>query len=242
MEKICGVYAIINTINDKRYIGQSIDIDVRWMNHKSALKHNRHSNEHLQNAWNTYGSENFIFEILEICAADQIDSIEQKYIKLFDCMNPDYGYNHESGGHDNRIVSDESRQKMSNKRKGRKLTDEHKQKIGLAGVGRVFSEESRDRISKALTGIKRSDKTKEKLSKGRTGENSWCRRSIYCIELDEEFSSLEDACQKYGFNSASLCSHLKGRYKWSGRHPITNEKLHWVYTDNLSEISATQND
>ena len=234
MEKICGVYAIINTVNDKRYIGQSIDIYGRWMNHKSALKHNRHRNEHLQNAWNTYGAENFTFEILEICDVNQIDTIEQKYIKLFDCMNPDCGYNHESGGHSSRIVSDESRQKMSDKRKGRKLTDEHKQKIGLAGVGRVFSEESRDKISKALTGIKRSNETKEKLSKGRTGEKSWCRRAIYCIELDEEFSSLEDACQKYGFNSSSLCSHLQGRYGWSGRHPLTNEKLHWVYTDALS--------
>jgi len=30
-----------------------------------ALGHNKHENPHLQNAWNKYGEENFIFEILE---------------------------------------------------------------------------------------------------------------------------------------------------------------------------------
>jgi group I intron endonuclease len=242
MEKVCGVYAITNIINNKKYIGQSIDIYVRWRNHKSALKHNRHNNEHLQSAWNTYGEENFIFEILAICDVDKIDDIEQYYIALFNCMNNAYGYNRESGGHNNRSLSEESRKKISDKHRGVKLTDEHKQKIGLAGKGRVLSEVSRDKIREAITGIKRSDETRERITNSRKGENSWCRRSVYCIELNEMFASIENACQKYGFNSSSLCSHLQGRYKWSGRHPETNAKLHWVYTDSLSDNLTIQND
>ena len=242
MEKICGVYAITNIVNNKKYIGQSVDVYLRWCNHKSALKNNRHNNEHLQNAWNTYGAENFTFEVLEICDIDNIDNVEQYYIALFDCMNNKYGYNRESGGHNNRSVSEESRKKMSDKRRGIRLTDEHKRKIGLASKGHTLSEDSRDKIREALVGIKRSDETRQKVSDSRKGENSWCRRQIHCIELNETFSSIEDACQKYGFNSSSLCSHLKGRYKWSGRHPETNEKLHWIYTDNLSEKLTIQND
>ena len=235
MEKICGVYSITNMISNKRYIGQSVDIYTRWHNHKSALRNNRHYNEHLQSAWNTYGEENFIFEVLEICDVDKIDDMEQYYITLFDCMNNTFGYNCESGGHSNRVFSEESRKKMSDKRKGVKLTDEHKYKIGLAGRGRTLSDVSRAKIRDAITGITRSDETRKRVSDSRKGENSWCRRSVYCVELNETFASIEDACQKYGFNSSSLCSHLKGRYQWSGRHPATNEKLHWLYTDSLSE-------
>lgn len=236
MEKICGIYSITNIVNNKKYIGQSVDIYTRWRNHKSALKHNRHNNEHLQSAWNIYGAENFIFEILEICDFDMLDDAEQRYITLFDCMNNTYGYNRESGGHNNRSLSEKSKKKISDKHKGIKLTEEHKKKIGLAGKGRVLSESSRNKIREAITGIKRSDETRKKISDSRSGENSWCRKSIYCIELDKSFSSIEDACNEYGLNSSSLCSHLKGRYQWSGKHPETNEKLHWVYIDTLSKI------
>lgn len=242
MEKVCGVYAITNIVNNKKYIGQSVDVYVRWRNHKSALKNNRHNNEHLQSAWNKYGAENFIFEILAICDDSEIDDVEQYYISLFNCMNNECGYNRESGGHSNRSVSEESRKKMSDKRTGTKLTDEHKQKIGLSSKGHTLSDCSRDKIRDALTGIKRSDETRKRVSNSRKGENSWCRRSVYCIELNETFASIEDACQKYDFNSSSLCSHLKGRYKWSGRHPKTNEKLHWTYTDDLSFNITQQND
>lgn len=242
MERICGIYSIANIVNNKKYIGQSVDIYTRWCNHKSALKHDRHNNEHLQNAWNTYGSQNFIFEILEICDADELDSAEQRYVDMFNTMDNKYGYNNESGGHVNKSLSEEARKKISDKHKGKRLTDEHKQKIGLASKGHTLSEDARNKIRDAITGIKRSDETCERISNGRKGEKSWRRRSIYCIELNETFWGIEDAHQKYGFNSASLCSHLQGRYNSSGKHPETGQPLHWIYTDNLSTDVTIQND
>lgn len=234
MEKICGVYSITNIIDNKKYIGQSVDIYVRWRNHKSALRNNRHNNSHLQNAWNVYGEENFVFEILSVCSVDIIDDVEEEYIKLFDTMNRKHGYNMESGGHENKVLSDESKMIISIKHKGRKLTDEHKIKISSSTKGRICSDETRNKISEAITGIKRSDETCNRISNSRKGDKSWSRKPIYCIELNEEFDSIESAHEKYGFNSASLCSHLKGRYKSSGKHPITGELLHWVYADNIN--------
>ena len=38
MNKICGIYMIINDINDKIYIGQSKDIVMRWYAHRSKGK------------------------------------------------------------------------------------------------------------------------------------------------------------------------------------------------------------
>ena len=33
-EKICGIYKIENLVNGKVYIGQSVDIYKRWIEHK----------------------------------------------------------------------------------------------------------------------------------------------------------------------------------------------------------------
>jgi group I intron endonuclease len=60
----CGIYRIINKTNNKIYIGSSVNILSRFSKHKSLLKHNKHDNDYLQNSYNKYGLENFLFEII----------------------------------------------------------------------------------------------------------------------------------------------------------------------------------
>lgn len=64
--KLSGVYEIRNTLNNKRYIGSSINIYRRWRDHKRMLNLSVHPNKHLQSAWNKYGEKhkdgNFIAE------------------------------------------------------------------------------------------------------------------------------------------------------------------------------------
>ena len=60
-----GIYRIINSSNGKCYVGSSIDINRRRLEHFSTLSHNRHVNNHLQNAYNKYGKDSFIFEVIE---------------------------------------------------------------------------------------------------------------------------------------------------------------------------------
>ena len=50
----CGIYLIKNNISKKEYIGQSINIEKRWKDHKKDLRNNIHKNQHLQNAYNKY--------------------------------------------------------------------------------------------------------------------------------------------------------------------------------------------
>lgn len=93
-----GIYKIENKINDKVYIGQSIDIDKRWNNHIRELNGNRHYNEYLQNAWNKYGSNSFNFEVIEECTLESIDEREIFWIESYNSMDSKFGYNLTAGG------------------------------------------------------------------------------------------------------------------------------------------------
>lgn len=78
-----GIYGIINLINDKKYIGSSINIRHRFITHKCYLRKNIHSNKHLQSAWNKYGEENFKFELIEECEEDKLIEREQYWIDYY---------------------------------------------------------------------------------------------------------------------------------------------------------------
>lgn len=63
-----GIYKITNNINGKVYIGQSIDINKRWKEHKYRSQiPNKEYDKYLYRAFRKYGLENFTFEILEEC-------------------------------------------------------------------------------------------------------------------------------------------------------------------------------
>lgn len=108
-----GIYVITNLINGKKYVGQSVDVPTRIIQHRYHLNAGIHYNDHLQRAWNKYGKDNFRFDVLEYCDIDELDDLERKYISEFDTMNDKCGYNLESGGHECKQLSDETKKKLS---------------------------------------------------------------------------------------------------------------------------------
>lgn len=89
-EKKGGIYQIRNLVNNKRYIGQTVNLYARKYGHSSLLKNNKHTNIHLQNSYNRYGKENFIFEILEECidfSKEELTEREQFYVDQYKDSN-----------------------------------------------------------------------------------------------------------------------------------------------------------
>lgn len=86
-----GVYKILNTKNQKYYIGSTVDsFSKRFDHHYHTLLRGNHKNSHLQNAWNKYGEDTFEFIILEVCEFEQVRDREQFYI---DSIPENMGYN-----------------------------------------------------------------------------------------------------------------------------------------------------
>lgn len=106
----CGIYVIKNIINDKIYVGSSINIKDRLIRHKSMLRGGYHDNEYLQKSYDKYGEISFIFETIELCDITDLSDKENYFIKLYNSNNSDYGYNLA-------LVSDDRKNKFNNNTK-----------------------------------------------------------------------------------------------------------------------------
>lgn len=77
------IYQIRNIINNKRYIGSTVNADQRYKWHKYSLNAGAHHSVALQNAWNKYGQNNFVFEILREIPFCDLLLEEQKEINKY---------------------------------------------------------------------------------------------------------------------------------------------------------------
>ena len=79
-----GLYAIIHVPSHKAYIGSSVDIKRRLKEHRTDLSKKRHHCAYLQNAWNKYGSEQFMLrQIAVIEKATDVRTVEQAFLDCF---------------------------------------------------------------------------------------------------------------------------------------------------------------
>jgi group I intron endonuclease len=197
-----GIYKITNIINDKVYIGSSVDVKNRIRHHKFHLSKNTHNSPKLQNAYNKYGSESFIYEIIEIVETKELLlEREQFYIDSYVSYKLGYNSRHKAEANYGLSPSAETRKKISDSLKGRIgpnkdkiVSDETKAKISEAKKGKPsnrkgskHSEESKEKMSQLRKGIKwnknytkPSEETKDKIrqtmiKKGLGGKPKPCK-------------------------------------------------------------------
>lgn len=91
----CGIYCMFFTnLDNKYYIGQSVQLHERILTHLSELKKNTHSNKKLQKAYNKYGVPEV--HILEYCSPEVLNSKEIFWIEEFNSYYE--GFNNTKGG------------------------------------------------------------------------------------------------------------------------------------------------
>jgi len=181
------IYKILNKVNGKTYIGQTT-----LKLSKRIAQHIYENKTPIQKAINKYGIESFTISIIDYANSHEILNEKEIYwIKTLNSLVP-FGYNLTEGGKGHahiqtKIVSEETRKKLSKANMGKKRTEEqnkrsseaHKgkvipeeirKKLSEAGKGHIVSKETKKKISEANVGKKRSEKTKNVMSELKIGK------------------------------------------------------------------------
>lgn len=181
---IYTIYLITNLINQKKYVGQTKQIPI-----KRFTQHLCSKNTLLSKAINKHGRNNFSFEVLyQTLDINKIDFLERYFIKehnSFICETG-HGYNLTTGGSLYKIVSDETKLKMS---------ENHPNVSGVnnPNYGNLYSIETKQKLSELLIGNKRSlgykhsMETKQKMSTILLGHTR-CLGRIYSEETKQKMS------------------------------------------------------
>lgn len=172
--KQAGIYQIVNTVNGKLYIGSAVDVRRRWAAHRRLLVAGNHTNSYLQHAWNTYGADAFLFQLLEeVTDVARLIEREQVWIDTTHCYERTLGYNLSPTAYSLQgyRFSDEQRARVSAALKGktksplhrarlwanRQLTDADRARMsanGRAGKGKPKTSEHRAKKAAAQVGAK----------------------------------------------------------------------------------------
>ena len=141
------MYKIINQINGKIYIGQTIKPDYRWYQHRSYAGNNNKHKQYIHSAMAKYGIENFTFEVIATCyTQEDANEIEEIIIQQYNSRNSKFGYNIRPGGN-NAPHAEETKEKI------RQATLRQIAEKGHPGLGTKRTDEQKANISAALKAL-----------------------------------------------------------------------------------------
>jgi group I intron endonuclease len=180
-----GVYKWTCTVNGKVYVGSAAtSLRQRRHDHRKLLRYNKHSNQHLQRAWNKYGEENFVFATIERCLPELCLGREQHWIDYYRSYDRRYGYNISptAGSCLGTRMSEEwkAEQKRKNAlltpeqrawkfRNRRRPTEEHIAKLKVARVGKKHTDASKEKMRQAKLGKKQTPEHIAKVKAAKAG-------------------------------------------------------------------------
>lgn len=173
-----GIYKITSP-SGRVYIGQAVNLKNRFNDYYS-LQNKLKSQSKLYRSFLKYGVENHQFDIIEYCSREDLNCSERFWQDEFDVLNEGLNCMLTDCGEKRRIVSQETKDKISKAGKGRKHSEETKEKISKSKLGKYLgkdahnfgkphTQETKDKISKSNKGKKHSEETKTKQSKKKLG-------------------------------------------------------------------------
>jgi len=223
-----SVYHIKSKTSGKAYYGSTTNFKRRTHQHTYLLHRNMHHSMHLQNAWNSYGKDDFLIEIIKTFE-NQEDMLLFEKSLLSDDLRNTYNVSTEVNKQHrlNRPHSAETKAKLSILFKGRTVTEETKEKIRQARklqsspmIGLSHSEETKQKIRLARAkqahtnnGMKFTTDQKQRMSLAKLGKEY---PRIKVITPDGEFVGVKCAAQHYGLTTAAVRYRVKhNSFGWS---------------------------
>ncbi len=158
-----SIYVVENTVNGKRYIGQSVNVDERKSKHLGGSSRCTA----ISNAVKKYGRDAFSFRVLLTGATKkEADHFEKAMIARLNTHAPN-GYNMTEGGEGRASgfhPTPETRKKLSLWQKGKKKpnmkriwTEEYGRKLSESQIKRFSNPAARLKISDAIKSLMRSE-------------------------------------------------------------------------------------
>lgn len=199
-----GIYKITSP-SGRVYIGKSMNIERRLIDYS---KYNKgvFRQIKLHSSINKYGWDAHLFEVIEECVPDELNTRERYWQEYYDCVNNGLNCLYTKTNAKPMVYSDETRKKMSQSRIGKKASEETKKKMSDSRRGYKFSDDSKKKISNRLTGLKRSDETKIRLSRA-LSSSPLLKKPISCISPDGiyyEFDSIKECAIVVGVKRQSI--------------------------------------
>ena len=250
LPKTSGIYRITCTVNKKFYIGSSVNLLQRWGEHRKMLRSNNHGNIHLQRAWNKYGEETFIFEVIELVLTSFLLEREQFWIDKTQAVKKGFNIAKVAGSVLGITRSPETRKKISEAKKGkpspnrgRKHTPEARAKMSEGqrrnpvNLGRKFSPEHRAKMSaasrgnKSNLGRKRSPESIEKTRIATQGRKLSDEQKLHLSKINTGKKHTAESKEK-------MSQQRRGKT----HSPEAREKLRQAKTDKMMTLIVTDPD
>jgi group I intron endonuclease len=154
-----GIYKITSP-SGRVYIGQSVYIEKRFTEYRSLR--NCRDQVILYKSLTKYGSDRHLFEAIEECEENLLNTRERYWQDLYDVLGPK-GLNCKLARTEDKSgkLSEATKQKISQTSK-KTYTDERK--VATSQILKQRSREVLDQIARANTGKKRTQETKDKMS------------------------------------------------------------------------------
>lgn len=204
-----GVYGILNSCNNKIYIGSSLNLRKRHNAHKTKLNCNRHTNIHLQKSIIKYGIDKFEFIIFEFCDINSIIKREQYWIDRLNCTDNKSGYNKRVIAESNKgytfKMPKAAKKKLSDIGKLRGKTEDFRNFMSTLHSGKLVSIETRERMSASHKGYKWSKESLEKRSKS---------QQVFIINLDtsQVYSGFKECADDLKVSKTTIFNWLSGKH------------------------------
>lgn len=187
----CGIY-MITSPSGKSYIGRSLNLGERLNKYKNLLCSDQ---QYIYHAILKYGWDNMKVTILyseerNELSNDTLNKLEEKFIEKFNTLIPN-GYNLKTGGNQPKL-SEETKNRMSVAKLGKRFSEEHKKKLSLA-----------------------QNKKENKIKKSLTHRRSVIQLSV-SGEFIKEWYSLTEASESLNISRSSIYQSCKKGYTAHG--------------------------